>query len=161
MQGLNSTPLRSIRSIAVGVAVVIAVAGCEPVRQTHGYFPADTYVQRIKVGEDGRADIIGKIGRPSTTAAFEDDEWYYISRSTETRAFFAPTPVDQKVMVLSFDADGTVKSVDRYGLEDGQVIDLVTRTTPTRGKRLTFIQQLIGNIGKFTPGQILGDESIF
>ena len=153
-----------VRFEATAAAIVVmgmAVAACEPIRQTHGYVPADAYVERIRVGEDSRADVVAKIGRPSTTAAFEDDEWYYITRTTRTRAFFAPQTTDQKVMVLAFDADGTVRSIDRYGLEDGQVIDLVTRTTPTRGKRLTFIQQLLGNLGRFSPDQILGDESLF
>jgi len=148
-------------SIPALLAVAMAVAACEPVRQTHGYVPAETYIKRIKIGEDSRADIVTKVGRPSTTAAFENDEWYYISRSTVTRMFFAPEPTDQKVMVLGFDADGIVQSVDRYGLEDGQVVDLVTRTTPTRGKRLTFIQQLLGNIGRFSPDQIVGGDSPF
>jgi outer membrane protein assembly factor BamE (lipoprotein component of BamABCDE complex) len=158
----NSRPARRRALIPALLIAGLAVSACEPVRQTHGYVPADAYVKRIKVGEDSRGDIVSKIGRPSTTGTFEaDEEWYYISRSTETRAFFAPKATEQKVMVLSFDADGVVSGVDRYSLEDGQVIDLVTRTTPTRGKRLTFLQQLLGNIGKFSPAQILGEESIF
>ncbi len=158
----ESISLRARASLLPVLLVAgVAVAGCEPIRKTHGYVPAEAYVKRIAVGEDSRADIVSKIGRPSTTAAFENDEWYYISRTTTTRAFFAPSPTEQKVMVLAFDADGVVRSIDRYGLEDGQVIDLVTRTTPTRGKRLTFLQQLLGNIGRFTPEQILGDEAPF
>ena len=144
------------------LAAAMAAAACEPVRQTHGYVPADTYIQRIQIGEDSRADVVSKIGRPSTTAAFENDEWYYISRTTQTRAFFAPEATEQDVLVLAFDANGVVRSVDRYALADGQVIDLVTRTTPTRGKRLTFLQQLLGNIGRFNPDQIVGgDTDIF
>lgn len=143
------------------LVATVALAACEPVRQTHGYVPAEAHIKRIAVGEDSRADVVSKIGRPSTTAAFENDEWYYIARTTQTRAFFAPEATEQKVMVISFDADGTVSALDRYALEDGQVIDLVTRTTPTRGKRLTFLQQLLGNVGRFTPAQILGNDSPF
>ncbi len=162
MDRLDSTPASARKPIALALVAAVLLAACEPVRQTHGYVPAEAYVKRIKVGEDGRADVVSKIGRPSTTGTFEsDEEWYYISRSTETRAFFAPKATEQKVMVLSFDADGVVKDMNRYALEDGQVVDLVTRTTPTRGKRLTFLQQLLGNIGRFTPGQITGDESFF
>lgn len=139
----------------------MAVAACEPVRQTHGYVPAEAYVKRVQIGEDSRADVVSKIGRPSTTAAFENTEWYYISRSTVTRAFLAPKATEQKVMVLAFDADGLVQSIDRYGLQDGQVVDLVTRTTPTRGKRLTFLQQLLGNVGRFNPVQALGGDLPF
>lgn len=152
----NARPPRTLIPVLLGAGIVLAA--CEPVRQTHGYVPADAYVQRLQIGEDSRADVVSKIGRPSTTAAFENDEWYYISRTTETKAFFAPAATEQKVMVLAFDADGVVQSIDRYGLEDGQVVDLVTRTTPTRGKRLTFLQQLLGNVGRFTPTQILGDN---
>jgi hypothetical protein len=32
--------------------------------------------------------------------------------------------------------------VANYGLEDGRVIDLVSRTTPTGGKDFSFITQL-------------------
>ncbi len=150
-----------LRTLILGASAVAMLTGCEPIRQTHGYVPAEAYVKRINVGTDGRAEVVSKIGRPSTTAAFEDDEWYYISRSTETKAFFAPKAVEQKVMVLAFDDTGTVTSIDNYALEDGRVIDLVTNTTPTRGKRLTFLQQLVGNIGRFTPEQITGDDSVF
>jgi len=162
MARLVSNPARPTRALFPALVIaMMAVAACEPVRQTHGYVPADIYVDRIQVGQDSRADVVGKIGRPSTTATFEDDEWYYISRSTVTRAFLAPSPTEQKVLVLAFDADGMVRSVDRYALEDGQIIDLVTRTTPTRGKRLTFLQQLLGNVGRFTPDQVFGDDSPF
>lgn len=164
LASFDPNPARRGRSRVLVPALFIAamaVAACEPVRQTHGYVPAETYLKRIDVGEDSRADVVSKIGRPSTTATFESDEWYYISRSTVTRAFFAPEPTEQKVVVLAFDADGVVRSVDRYGLEDGKVVDLVTRTTPTRGKRLTFLQQLLGNVGRFNADQVFGDESPF
>ncbi len=161
---IHSESISARPRISLLPALIVAgfvIAGCEPIRQTHGYVPADVYVESVKLGEDSRADIVSKIGRPSTTAAFENDEWYYIARTTTTRAFFAPKPTEQKVMVVAFNSDGIVESIDRYALEDGQIIDLVTRTTPTRGKRLTLLQQLLGNIGRFTPGQILGDEDPF
>jgi hypothetical protein len=47
--------------------------------------------------------------------------------------------------------------VNRYGLEDGRVIDLATRTTPTFGRELTVLQQLFGNIGNFDPGQLINE----
>ena len=34
-----------------------------------------------------------------------------------------------------------------YGMEDGRVIDLETRTTPTLGRELTILEQLLGNLG--------------
>jgi len=145
----------ALRSCAV--AAVVLMVACEPVRRTHGYAPRPAQLAEVKVGEDGRAEVAGKIGRPTTVGAFDQSEWYYITRSTESRAFLEPKVVAQEVVVVAFSEDGVAESVDRYGVEDGRVVNLVTRTTPTRGKRLTFIQQLLGNIGKFSADQFLGE----
>jgi outer membrane protein assembly factor BamE (lipoprotein component of BamABCDE complex) len=36
-----------------------------------------------------------------------------------------------------------------YGMQDGEIVDLQTRVTPTRGKELTILGQLFGNLGRF------------
>lgn len=141
---------------ACALAVLVAVSACEPIKRTHGYVPQEGQLSEVTVGTDGKAEVAGKIGRPTTVGTFDQDEWYYISRSTESRAFFEPKVVSQEVVVVAFSEDGIAESVDRYGLADGKVVNLVTRTTPTRGKRLTFLQQLLGNIGKFNASQFTG-----
>ena len=37
----------------------------------------------------------------------------------------------------------------RFELEDGQEVAMVERETPTRGKELSLLQQLFGNLGRF------------
>jgi len=138
---------------ACALAALILATACEPIRRTHGYAPRPGQLAEIKVGTDGKADVAGKIGRPTTVGAFDTNEWYYISRSTESRAFLQPRVTSQEVIVVAFTDDGIAESVDQYGLEDGRVVNLVTNTTPTRGKRLTFLQQLLGNVGRFTGEQ--------
>jgi hypothetical protein len=34
---------------------------------------------------------------------------------------------------------------------DGKKVVFVDRTTPTAGQRITILQQLIGNLGRFAP----------
>ncbi|MEM6421502.1 MAG: hypothetical protein AAF698_02855, partial [Pseudomonadota bacterium] len=63
------------------------------------------------------------------------------------RAFYAPEVVDRRIIAISFDERDRVTAVDRFGLEDGQYVELETRTTPTFGRQLTVLQQIIGNIG--------------
>jgi len=135
---------------ACAFAALVLATACEPIRRTHGYAPRPGQLAEIKVGTDGKADVAGKIGRPTTVGTFDNDEWYYITRSTESRAFLEPRVVSQEVVVVAFGDSGLAESVDSYGLEDGRVVNLVTNTTPTRGKRLTFLQQLLGNVGRFT-----------
>ena len=141
---------------ACAFAALVLATACEPIRRTHGYAPRPGELAEIKVGADGKADVAGKIGRPTTVGAFDNDEWYYITRSTESRAFLEPRVVSQEVVVVAFSDAGVAESVDSYGLEDGRVVNLVTKTTPTRGKRLTFLQQLLGNVGRFTGNDVFG-----
>lgn len=144
---------------ACGLAALVLAVGCEPIRRTHGYAPRPAQLAEVVVGTDSQAEVAGKIGRPTTVGTFDTDEWFYITRSTESRAFLEPKVVSQEVVVVAFDDSGIAQSVDSYGLEDGRIVNLVTNTTPTRGKRLTFLQQLLGNVGAFNADQFLGGRN--
>ena len=37
-----------------------------------------------------------------------------------------------------------------YDLTDGKDVDMVTRITPTAGKELTVLEQIMGNVGRFS-----------
>ncbi len=143
---------------ACAFAALTLMIACEPIRRTHGYAPRPAQLAEVTIGTDSKAEVAGKIGRPTTLGAFNTEDWYYIARSTESRAFLEPRVVSQEVVVVAFSGDGIAESVDRYGLEDGRIVNLVTKTTPTRGKRLTFLQQLLGNVGRFNAGQVLGEQ---
>ncbi len=46
------------------------------------------------------------------------------------------------------EADGKVASVRNLGLDDGRQIAMERRETPTRGRQLTILEQLLGNVGR-------------
>ncbi|MBR45007.1 MAG: cell envelope protein SmpA, partial [Rhodospirillaceae bacterium] len=48
---------------------------------------------------------------------------------------------------LEFDTAGFVKQVVHLPSEDIREIDLVERETPTKGRELGFLQQILGNVG--------------
>ena len=147
-----------MRSAAPTLLLIAALgaAGCAPTYTQHGFAPQLAELQSIEAGVDTRGSVLRKLGRPSTSGSFDADDWYYVASTVERFAFYAPEVVDRTVVAVSFDETGLVTSVNRYGLEDGRVIDLVTRTTPTYGRQLTVLQQLFGNIGNMNPGQLLG-----
>jgi hypothetical protein len=59
-----------------------------------------------------------------------------------------------------FDKNGKVTDLKHYTLDDGHVVAFETRQTPSRGRELTFLQQLfnatpgvpINNTGNSNPG---------
>jgi hypothetical protein len=53
-------------------------------------------------------------------------------------------------MVVRFDGD-TVSSVEKFGLERGRIVAYNDEITPTRGRELGVLEQLLGNVGQTAP----------
>ena len=129
--------------------LVLALAACQARIDNRGYVPTGDDLERVKAGVQGREEVQEILGSPSSISTFSDDRWYYISKKTSTTAFFSPKLLDQNVVVVEFDDGGLVKDIRRYAMEDGLIIDPVTRKTPAPGRELSFLEQLLGNFGKF------------
>ena len=143
----RSFPLAGLAGL---VALTAFAAGCSPVISNHGYTPQPDQLAELQVGVDTRASVQSKIGRPAGTGIFTDTGWYYVSNKVESLTYHAPEVVDRKVVELLFDQNDVLASVNQYGLADGRVIDLETKTTPTYGRQLTILEQAFGNIGVIT-----------
>lgn len=129
------------------ILAVAGLAACAPIRDVRGYVPDDEKVSTVAIGTDTRDTVQDKLGTPSSTAAFGDPTWYYISTEQERYAFFKPDVTKRQILAIQFGESGKVNDIRKYGIEDGQVIALVDRETPSRGKEMTFLQQLFGNMG--------------
>jgi outer membrane protein assembly factor BamE (lipoprotein component of BamABCDE complex) len=136
----------SIFSVISGIALV---TGCAASVEQRGNLPAQDRIAEIHPGNTTKDEVIKILGSPSSVSIFNDKSWYYISRRTEQFAFFDPDVVDQQVYVVNFDNQDVVKAVDHKGLEDGKEIIPVARATPAPGRELSFLEQVIGNLGKF------------
>ena len=138
-------------AVALLLTVVIAATACTPKVEVHGFIPDDELVKQIKADQHDRTYVEELLGSPSSIANFKGETWYYITRRTETLAFFEPEVKDQRVLAISFDlGTGTVKEIGTFNLADGRPIQFVERETPTLGKQLGFFEQLFGNVGRFS-----------
>lgn len=139
--------------LLVPAAMALAVAACSANIAHRGYLAKPGAFAQVREGMP-KSEVEGILGSPSTTASvnYQGDSYYYISSTTEQRAFLNPKEVDRQVIAIRFDQNDQVANLGQYGLEDGKVIDINSRTTPSKGRELTIIQQLLGNIGKPGPG---------
>jgi outer membrane protein assembly factor BamE (lipoprotein component of BamABCDE complex) len=137
------------------LAAALAVVGCQPTVDFRGYQARSGDLAKVQVGMP-KVEVEALLGSPSTTAsvALQGDSYYYISSRVEQTAFLNPVETERQVFAVRFDANDQVVSFANYGIEDGQVVDFSTRKTPTKGKELTIVQQLLGNVGRFKgPGR--------
>ncbi len=153
---------RSIRlSRRAALLGLLALGACTPTVLHHGYLPRKGDLEKIHEGMS-KAEVEAILGSPSTTAtiASQGDSYYYISSTVEQKAFLKPQETDRKVFAVRFDQNGLVRSFALYGLEDGQVVNISSRKTPTRGRELTILQQIFSNVGNFSapktpPGRVM------
>ncbi len=133
-----------------------ALSACAPQIDVHGYVPVAADVDAITPGKDTQNSVLALLGTPTTTGAQGSDTWYYISSRVERVAFLAPKEVDRQIVAVVFAGNGRVSAVEHFSLEDGRIIDLNRNVTITDGRRLTFFEQLLGNLGSFSAESFLG-----
>lgn len=139
-------------SAAALIAAAAAASACSPVQTYNGFMP-DRNNQEIpepQPGVDTRQTVMQRFGSPSTTAIFDQTAWYYVSSVQERVAFYTPRITERRVMVVRFDGE-TVASVEKFGLERGRIVAYNDEVTPTRGRELSVIEQLLGNVGQTSP----------
>jgi outer membrane protein assembly factor BamE (lipoprotein component of BamABCDE complex) len=130
--------------------LALGLTACERTVNVRGHLPDADMVSQISPGVHSRDDVASLLGWPSAVSTFEDSKWYYIGQKTTSVAFFEPEVLERQVIVVSFDKTGVVEETKTLDLADGQPIDPVDRITPTEGKELTFLQQIFGNLGRFS-----------
>ena len=137
------------RSLLLAAAAFVLTA-CTTVINVRGYVPDEDALASITPQQTRRSDVEAKLGSPSTVSPFDDKVWYYMNETTEQIAFFDPKVLERKIIAIVFDDKNIVADVVTYTDADGQKVQIVSRTTPTAGNEVTILQQLFGNIGRFS-----------
>jgi outer membrane protein assembly factor BamE (lipoprotein component of BamABCDE complex) len=143
----------------IAAFVLIGMAACSATYTNHGYVPSEVELQNVIVGADSRATVEEVIGRPSSTGVLSDGAWYYISSRIRYYTYNKPEVIERTILAISFDENDTVTNIERFGLEDGKVVPFSRRVTDTGVRGTTFFSQLVRNLGNFSAGQLLDEDS--
>lgn len=148
----HPTPRNPVLRPFVFAAALATLAGCGlPVNQ-RGNLPKPDLLEQIRPGVTDKNSVKALLGTPSSVAAFDGDTWYYISKEEKQMAFLRPEVMNQQVYIIHFDDKGIVSEVSHKGLDDAQKMTPNPDATPAPGREFTFLEQLIGNFGKFNAG---------
>jgi outer membrane protein assembly factor BamE (lipoprotein component of BamABCDE complex) len=148
--------------------IAASAAACiSPTRSVHGYVADEAQPSDMKPGEDTRSSVTARLGTPSTKSVFDDNTWFYITTTTKRFAFYRPQVDKRRITAIRFGDDGMVEDVLEYDAGDGEVVNYVSRETPTLGRQLSLIEQLLGSIGavglprtdEATPGNPTGQRN--
>ncbi|MCI2398735.1 outer membrane protein assembly factor BamE [Aliiroseovarius subalbicans] len=142
-----SISTRIVRVFAV-LATFVALTACTATFRNHGYAPTDLQLAEVLVGVDTRETVATSVGTPGTAGLLNSSGWYYVQSRFRHFAYNKPEEIERQVVAISFAEDGVVSNVERFGLEDGQIVTLSRRVTDSNIKGISFVRQLFGNLGR-------------
>lgn len=159
-------PRLSRSPVLRAVLLTLPLASCSVVNifnPTHARRGALVEMEALKQlvpGTSTRADATSLLGTPTAHATFDDNTWIYITQITSTRIGRTPGVTMQHVLVLQFDSGGTLRGIRQLDKQDGAQIAMDPGATPSPGSEASFMQQLLGNVGRFTPAGLPGGGSL-
>jgi outer membrane protein assembly factor BamE (lipoprotein component of BamABCDE complex) len=151
-----------VRAACLALPLLGGLAGCgvvhifDPTVRQRGSRVDPDALKELIPGTSTRADVQALIGSPTAKATFDDNTWIYISQLTSTRIGRTPGVRSQTVVIMSFDANGTLRGIAQRTKDDGAPIAMAAGATPSPGSEASFLQQLFGNVGRFTPAGLPG-----
>lgn len=128
----------------------LVMAACSPIQAQRGQLVTDEELAQIKTGETAKPEVISTLGTPTSISAFDENQWYYIGEDTKQSGVYNAETVTRRVVSLKFDEAGVLSDKKILGKDDGQDVAMRPGTTRVLSKEPTVIQQLIGNVGRFS-----------
>lgn len=100
-------------------------------------------------GISTKADATALLGSPTMHASFDDNVWLYIGSITRPVLGGTQKVVSQRTAALSFDSAGILRQVKMTDQKDALPAVMIARVTPSPGSNASFMELLLGNVGKF------------
>lgn len=142
---------RHLFPISAAIALSLSLTACGSglmltQKRTQGYEISDDALAQIRPGQS-QALVTTVLGSPQVTNTFGNETaYYYIQTKVERTAFGMNTASDRTVLAIYFDKNKKVVDKAVYGSEDGKVVAIQSRRTPSFGIDRSFIESLIASI---------------
>ena len=141
------------RNAAFAVLAAVTLAGglsaCSPITSYSGFQAIDSDPKDVAIGTDTKSTVRAKLGSPSVQSTFDPNVWFYVNQVKERVAFRRPKVTARNVTAIAFNKETeAVEEVKVFTLKDGKAIAFNDRETPTRGREMTVLEQLLGSVGR-------------
>jgi len=136
------------------IASLALAAACTAQYRSHGYIPPAEDLEKLVVGVDTRATVDDVIGPPSVSGLLSGGDYYYVRSRFREYGARAPQVIDRTVLAISFNENDTIRNIEAFGLEDGNVVPLTRRVTDSSVMGNGFLRQIFGNFGNIDPTDI-------
>ena len=139
--------LKPIHSLFFLLLFIFTLNSCISQKLVHGNLPDAELVSILKVGIDSKKSTTEILGEPSFRGVLGDNSYYYVGTVKSKLAFLDPKLDSQFILELNFDKNDKLKKLYLYDENESIDVSMSSLETKHSGKKLTFLQQIFGNIG--------------
>ena len=131
-------------------ALSLTLTACVGTETHSGHVVNTEAVSMLIVGKSTKDDALREMGSPSTTSTFDGERWYYVSKKTQAKGILNPKLIEHRVIEMEFGEDGILKQTRNYTEKEMKNFSISSDKTETGGQTYGILQQLLGNVGKFS-----------
>ena len=141
------------------ILLLLNMPSCSTQIEKRGYIFEEGSQEKLTEGMK-KIDVLSLMGSPSTTSENNGNKFYYISNKFYKYAFLTPREIERTIVVIGFDNNDLITTIEEYALKDGKVIDYKSEKTVPGGTEATVLQDLFDTSGRYTSSEAIAG-SIF
>ena len=141
------------------ILLLLNISSCSTQIEKRGYIFEEGSQEKLSEGMK-KIDVLSLMGSPSTTSVNNGNKFYYISNKFYKYAFLTPREIERTIVVIGFDNNDLITTIEEYALKDGKVIDYKSEKTVPGGTEVTVLQDLLDSSGRYTSSEAIAG-SIF
>ena len=140
--------LYAVKNFALGLVLAAGLSACAGTETAHGNFITPRQISALAPGQT-QDEVLFIMGSPSTVGTMNTQRWVYYTEQQRSQAFEPNQLLERTVLVLDFDAEGRLQTIEKRTAADAQTVAMSPTTTPTQGQALGVIDQLLENVSAF------------
>ena len=133
---------------------ILTLTACGIEKFQHGDLPGEKRLEAVHVG-DTKEKVLRVLGTPNYQALPEEgigDVIFYAQAKKSSRIFLDPVVTERVIYVYTFNKQAILTDIQKVTLEDGQNVAFDSNTTEVGGKKISILEQLANNFGKYSAG---------
>ncbi len=135
-----------LRASMLAAFVFIALTSCESKTATHGNSIDQATLDKIRIGESTRNDLLAIFGKPSFNGAFNSGKIYYVSQFMVEPAGGIKQTETRQIVAFTFNEDNIVSMIDLIDETSGKSVVYLDDKTPTPGDNFGMLDQVFSNL---------------
>ena len=139
--------LKPVYNFLFTLLMLFSLNSCVSQKLVHGNLPDAELISILKVGIDSKKSTTQILGEPTFRGVLGDNSFYYVGTVNSKLAFLDPKLDTQFILEINFDNNNKLKKLYLYDENESIDVSMSSLETKHSGKKLTFLQQIFGNIG--------------